>query len=106
MENRSTGTPRGAMRLRQAAIIFSEIGQLAICVDRLAIMLVMQSSSRDDERDDRDITALHTAVKAIAGQVGYMADTGSKLTGGATWYDADASKWLLPPVFQDEGEQQ
>lgn len=100
MENRSTPAPTSAMRLRQAGIVFSDAGQLAMCLERFGIMLVAE------QEDERDTAALLAGIKAIASQIGYLSDLGAKLCGESTWNGADATKWLLPPVFHGQGEQQ
>jgi hypothetical protein len=103
MGNRSTPAPNSAIRQRQAAIILSEIHLLAMCIERFGVMLV---GAPDDARDT---AALHAGIKRLAGEIGYMSDVASKLCGGSTCHGADATKWLLPPVFHsvaDSGDQQ
>jgi hypothetical protein len=103
MRDASTGAPDGANRQRQAALILGDIGLLAMCIERFGVMLV------SEPEDERDTAALQTGIKRLSGEIGYMSDVASKLCGGLTWNAADASKWLLPPVFHQvpgAGEQQ
>jgi hypothetical protein len=103
MSDGSTSAPAGANRQRQAAVILSEIGLLAMCVERFGIMLVQEPE------DERDVAALQIGIKAIAGHIGLISDVGSRLCGGFTWHQADATQWLLPPSYHvdaDGGEQQ
>jgi hypothetical protein len=79
-------------------VIFNEVALLASCVERMGILLVA-----NQDEDERDTAAYQQAIKAISSQIGLISDIGSELCGGSTWYGADPRRWLLPPMFHQDG---
>jgi hypothetical protein len=84
---------------RRAAVVFGEINGLASVVERLGVLLVA-----DQNEDERDTMAFQEGIKALASQIGLLADFGAELTGGLTLHGPDVAKWLLPPIYPDASE--
>jgi hypothetical protein len=58
----------------------------------------------DQNEDARDTEAFQESIKALAAQIGLLADFGAELTGGLSLHNADIAKWLLPPIYPDASE--
>jgi hypothetical protein len=84
---------------RRAGVVFGEINLLAAVVERLGVLLVA-----DQTGDERDTVAFQESIKAIASQIGLLADFGAELTGGLQHHGVDIAKWLLPPIYPDASE--
>jgi hypothetical protein len=95
-------TPQPANRTlaeRRAGVVFGEISTLASVIERLGVLLIA-----DQNEDERDTMAFQEGIKALALQVGLLADFGAGLTGGLQLHGPDIPKWLLPPIYPDASE--
>lgn len=90
---------RRSLSERQAAVIFDTIAEQADTVQKLCIEAIMGVGADDDL--DRTCRLL-VAARELCGQVGFLADTGAKMTGGITLKNADPVEWFMPPVYPRE----
>lgn len=90
--------PQQTRAERNAAVIFLQTADLALCVSRLGVLLISAGSDNEDERDRE---ALQIAVQAVSAQMGALADIGAIECGGIPMHGPDpAPHWILPPAFQ------
>lgn len=82
----------------RARMLLEEIAGLADTLDR-------ECFHGPDPHDDVErYELLVLGLRRSINQMGWMADTGSRLLGGSGCVRGSADKWLLPPVFNESEE--
>lgn len=93
-----TTSPRGTETEQRAGLIFSEVAELAQCIERMGILLVV------GPEDERDAEAYLRTINALSAQIGLLCDFGARITGGLETRSAKVDQWLLSPAYRWVGE--
>lgn len=81
---------------RQAAVIFDTLAEQADAAGKMIVQAIMAVGGGDE---GAEAAQLLVAAETLLSTIGFLADRGSRLTGGVTLKGADPDAWFMPPSY-------